>query len=411
MGDDIRHARAISPYFVPLKAGSPDELHGLTAVGADPSVGSEKVYVVGKKAKCGTDTDTPEVTVPLAQLERGEIDSYLCLANLASEPSGGLDLDDFNSSLTDAIFYIKDAYNGNLDSTIFVPQCVINSITLNIDDPEGRITRDIELSSDDRRIFAGDNKCLTYSKTTVPSGYSVENYDIVISDPTPVVDPHNAGVYVMSVVRVRSGEATTLEITTDYTYVNGTATVTILSATTDDLYYVYWSASTFPGSGDPTSVDSDSICFLKAENVTILIDDGVTELELDRLSSLSLTATMNRIEEKVLGNDQRILREISDNPVTVDFSARIKRYRGEKAFMTSLASDNLASSVKNFTDDVKITVKIYNNANKDTFLIGYQVDNLAYTDGSFSISANEFGTIDVSAESDELVITTTEGDL
>jgi len=411
MADDIRHARAVSPYFRPIIAGSNDELHGLTGIGADPSVGSEKVYVIGKQTKCGTDTETPVVTVPLSQLERGEIASYLCLANLASEPSGGLDVADFNSSLTDAIFYIKDAYAGSLDSTIWIPQCTVNSITLNVDDPEGRITRDIELSGDDRRIFAGANKCLTFSKSTVGSGYSAENYTIDISDPTPVVDPHNAGVYVMSVVRVRSGEAKTLEITTDYTYVNGTTTVTILSATTGDIYHVYWSAGTFPASGDPTSVDSDSICFLKAENVTILIDDGVTELELDRLSSLSLTVTFNRIDEKVLGNDQRILREVSDSPVTVDFSARVKRYRGDRAFMASLASANLASSVKSFSDDVKITVKIYNNADKDIFLIGYQVDNLSYTGGSFSISANEFGTIDVSAESDDVKITTTVGDL
>ena len=61
--DDIRHARAISPWFIPNKAGQADDLHGLTDVGADPSVSSEDVFVVGKKVKCGSQKETPEVTV------------------------------------------------------------------------------------------------------------------------------------------------------------------------------------------------------------------------------------------------------------------------------------------------------------------------------------------------------------
>ena len=65
MADTIRHGRAISPWIIPNKGGSPDDFHGITDVGGDPSVGSEKVYVMGKKAACGTDTATPEVSVPI----------------------------------------------------------------------------------------------------------------------------------------------------------------------------------------------------------------------------------------------------------------------------------------------------------------------------------------------------------
>ena len=39
MADDIRHARAISPWFIPNKGGSGDDFHGLADVGGDPSVG------------------------------------------------------------------------------------------------------------------------------------------------------------------------------------------------------------------------------------------------------------------------------------------------------------------------------------------------------------------------------------
>ena len=132
---------------------------------------------------------------------------------------------------------------------------------------------------------------------------------------------------------------------------------------------------------------------------------------MDRLSSLTLTATLNRIDENVLGNDERVLREIEDTPVTLDLSGRIKNWFGEKAFMNQLADTDVISSVKDFNENIKVTVKIYNNANKDTFLIGYQVSGLSYTDGSFSATANEFSTMDISAESDDILITANQANL
>ncbi len=410
MADDILHSRAISPFFIPNKGGSPDDLHGLTDVGDDPSVASEDVNVIGKKVKCGTDTETPEITIPLTQLERGEMDSYLTLANLDAEPAGGLDLVDFNSSLVDTVYYLKDEFDGALIASMWSPKCAVNSLTLNIDDPEARITRDIELGSDDRRVLLGDNKYLIHVEDTAGSGVSGA-YVIDISDPVPIVDPNNPGIFVLRLDRTRAGLTDTLALTTDYTFNDPTDEITVLSAQAGDVYNVYYSASSFGSAGDPTSVDNDSICFLKAENVTVLISDGVTELEMDRLSSLTLTATLNRIDESVIGNSERILREISDTPVTVDLSGRVKNWNGEKAFMQQLADTNIISSVQLFQDTVKVTVKIYDNASKDNFLIGYAVDNLSYTDGSFSATANEFSTLDISAQSDDVLITATEGNL
>lgn len=407
MSDNITHARAVSPYFIPNKGGSADDFHGLTDIGVDISVTSENVYVVGRKTKCATDRETPEATIPLTQFERGEVDTFKTLANVSAEPSGGFDVLDFNTSLVDVVYYVKDEFNGTVEASVWMPKCAISSFTLNVDDPQGRITRDIELSSDDERVFTGDNKFLIHKQDTAPSGTSGA-YSIDVSDPVPVVDPHNSGAYIFRVDRTRSGSTETI---TTWTYDSGNNEIDVTDALTGDVYNVYYSASSFGSAGDPTSVDSDSPCFLKAENVTILISDGTTEVEMDRLQSLTITATLNRIDENVLGNDERVLREISDTPVTVDASGRIKNWRVERAFMNSLNSENLASSVKVFNDNVRVTVKIYSNSDKDTFLIGYQVDNLSLSDKSLAFTANEFGTADMSAESDDLKITTTEGDL
>ncbi len=410
MADDIRHARAISPYFIPNKGGSPDDLHGLTDVGADPSVSSEDVFVVGKKVKCGTQKETPEVTIPLSQLERGEIDSYLTLANLDAEPGAGLTLLDFNSSLTDVVYYLKDEFDGLVDTSMWMEKCAVSSITLNIDDPESRMTRDIELTNDNRKVLLGANRFLIYVSNTAPSGTS-GNYIIDISDPVPVVDPKNPGIFVLRIDRTRAGETVTLVEPTDFTFNDGSDEITIIDGQTGDVYNIYYSASSFGSAGDPTTVDNDSICFLKSENITVLISDSINEVEMDRLSSLSLTATLNRLDENVLGNSERILREISDTPVTIDLTGRVKRWNGEKAFMNQLTETDMISSVQEFEDNVRVTVKIYSNSDKDTFLIGYQVDNLSYTDGSFSATANEFATIDISAQTDDLLITKVEGNL
>lgn len=408
-GDDIKHSRAVSPLFVDNKNGVADDFHGLTDVGVDVSVTSENVYVIGKSSKCGSDKSTPESTVPLTQYERGEVDTYEILSNLTAEPSGGFDLLDFNSSLTDAIYYVKDEFNGNVEASVWMPKLAIASLSLNADDPEARITREIELTGDDERVFTGTNKILTYKTDTAPSGTS-GSYVISITDPAPVENPHVAGRYIERVDQVRSGTLTTLT-TSQYSFNSGTNELTINNGLTDDFYVIYYSAGSFGSAGDPTTVDSASPCFLKAENITVLISDGTTEVEMDRLSSITLNATLNRIDELVIGNDERVLREISDTPTTVDLSGRIKNWNGEKAFMNSLNSDNLASSVKDFNDNVRVTVEIYNNADKDTFLIGYQIDNLSFTDGSLAFTANEFGTQDLSAESDELKCTTTKGNL
>ena len=343
-------------------------------------------------------------------LERGEIDSCLTLANLDAEPAGGFDLDDFNTSLVDVVYYIKDEYDGDLLSTQWYPKCTINSITLNLSDPQARITRDLDLGSDDRRILTGDNKFLIHKEDTAGSGVA-GNHVISLSDPAPVVDPNIALTYILRVDRTRAGVTTSLTLTTDYTYSDATKDLTIIAGLTDDVFNVYYSAASFGTAEDPTSVDTDTICFLKTENVTILIDDGTTEVEMDELSSLTLTMTMNRINENVLGNDERILQEISDSPVTVDFTGRVIDYQGEQAFMNQLDGTAMISSVKLFNTNIKVSVKIFDSAEKDTFLIGYQVDNLSYNNGSFKTTANDFSTMDVSCESDDVLITSTEGDL
>ena len=402
----IRHARAVSPWFIPNKGGNADDLHGIIDIGGGASVDKTDLYVVGKKAKCGTDKQIPKSTVSITQRERGEIDTYLVLANLASEPSSGITLEDFSNGLVDVALYEKDSFDGNLEQTIWFPKTAISSLNFNISGPEAVIERSFDLTGDNKHELNYDNKYLIHKKVTVGSGVS-GNYTIDVSDPAPKEDPNNSGQYILRIDRTRSGTTTTLELTTDYTYNNSSKEITILSAITDDVYNVYYSSDSFGTSGDPTTVDPCSDPnHIKGSYVTVLISDGTNEVEMDLLTSLSISATLNRVDESVIGNDERILREISDTPVTVSLSGRVKTSTFAEAFMGKLSLNHGITDVKEYIDTVKVTVKVYSDASKSSFLIGYQVDNLSFASDSSKFTANEFGTIDLTASSDEILITT-----
>lgn len=406
MADAIRHARSVSPWFIPNKGGNPSNLHGITSITGGSSVASEDVFVMGKSEKCATDKDIPESTLSITQLERGEIASYLTLANLDAEPVGGLDLLDFGNALVDVALYERDSFSGAVEQTFWFPKMAISSLGLDIADPEARIERSFDLIGDNELQLNYTNKILIHKNDVAGSGVAGAYPIDLTSAGIPELDPNNSGAYILRVDRTRAGVTETI---TAYTYNPVGEILTITSALTGDEYNIYYSAAAF--GTDPTSVDSASPCFLKADSVTVLLSDGTTEVALDLLTSLSISGTFERIDESVIGNDEKILREIQSTTVDVALNGRVKESTFAEAFMGQLGNNWGITDVKKFLDNVRLTVKIYSDSTKATFLIGYQVDNLSFTDDSQAFTANEFGTLDVSATSTNMKITTTEGDL
>lgn len=411
MADTIRHARSVSPWFIPNGNGSADDFHGITNISGGATVNSEDVFVIGKETKCGTDKDIPEASISVTQLERGEIQTYLTLANLASEPGAGLTMSNFQNSKLDVVLYEKEEALGALEQTFWFPKMAIESIGIDIADQEARIERSFDFTGDNELQLNYNNKYLIHVKDTAPSGTS-GSYVIDISDPAPVADPNNSGAYVLRIDRLRSGVLTQdLVLGTDFTFNSGSSEITITAGLTGDVYHVYYSASSFGSAGDPTTVDADATCFLKADSVTVLLSDGTTEVSLDLLTSLSIDASYTRIDEAVIGNDEKIIKEVQSTTVDVSLSGRLKNSTIAEAFMNQLGNSHGISSVASFLDNVRLTVKVYSDSTKGTFLIGYQVDNLSFSDDSQDFTANDFGTLDVSASSDNMLITTTEGNL
>lgn len=406
----FRHAREVSPYLFPNGNGAERDVHGLETVNLGTSQDNERVPLVGTTREC-IDKSTPEGTVSLPLLERGEMSLFLTLANLDAEPVGGLTLLDFSGALTDYVQYERDAENGTVVSTTVLPQCALSSFSLELTADE-RITNTIEITNDNKHELNYDNLIYVHVKATsgVTGAYSIDT-----SNPTPSADPNNSGKYILRVDRLRSGTLETLTEDVDFTYDSTPASESVdLTAVTGDVYHVYYTSSDFGTSGgfvDPTSQDTDTPCFIKADSVTVLIGDGVTEVELDVLTTLSITASVENLDEAVIGTPGFAIREIDDTPVDVSIGGRIKDSTILEAFMGKLGQDHGITDINKYLDNVSVTVKIYSDSTKTTFLKGYKVTDLTFTGDTHNFTAGDFGELTVDCTANNLLQTASEGNL
>ncbi|MGD2072062.1 MAG: hypothetical protein PVG65_01045 [Candidatus Thorarchaeota archaeon] len=409
MSREIQHASACKPISVPVNNDvAPDNWDRLQTFSASTNQPQEKVYEIGRLVKMDFDKDILEATLSMVQLEYGTNDSFLQLAGLSAEPSGGFELNDFDDPRTDFYSPGKDEYGGTVEQTLWLQYMALDSLGIEIS-AEERIIRNFELSGDYCKIARNANKYLIFKEDDAPSGTS-GNYVIDVSDPAPVVDPNNAGVYILALWRIRSGVATQLTLTTDYTYNNGTNQITILSALTGDNYRIWYTAGSYGSAGDPTSLNDSDDYYLGAENVTITIDDGThSPVELDKLTDFSITATLNRTEEGKIGSASKF-RDVENYDVSVSLSGFVKDSTIQEALMQQ-AGQSWGIIDYSLFDAVDVIVKIYQESTKSTFLIGYKASDVEFADDGNDKNANENTDESVTLNGDALLITTTEGDL
>lgn len=410
MAQAIRHASSVKPRSIPVNNDvTPDDWDRVQSFAPAFSQPKEKVYELGRLDHMDFDKDTFETTLSVNQLEYGTIDSFLQLAGKTAEPGAGLVLSDFDDPRTDFYLPGKDEYNGNVEQTLWLQKLSVDSIGLEIN-AEERLVRTFEFSGDYAKMAREGNKYLIFTEFDVPSGVS-GNYDLTVSDPAPVVDPNNAGVYILQLYRIRSGTATELDLTTDYTYDNGTNKITILSAITGDNYRVWYTAASYGSGGDPTSLNNSDDYYLGAENVTITINDGThSSVTLDKLTALTITATLNRIEEAVIGSDEKVLKDVESYDVTLSLDGFVKNSTIQEVLMQQ-AGQSWGIIDYTLFDDVSVAIKVYETKTKSTFLIGYKMTGLEFDDESPDYSANEFASEPITVSGSNLTISTTEGNI
>jgi len=412
MSNEIRHASATKPRIYPWNENTiPMDIDRVQSFSGGITQPSELVYEVGRLEKVCTDLKILEESCAITQLEYGEIDFYLALANKAALPSGGLELSDFDSSLMDIISVGKDAFGGTMEQTLWLPKLSLNSLTFNIANADSRIERTFDLGGDFFKILKNTNKIYMQKIYTVPSGYSAAPYAISVTDPVPVLDPNVASKYIQRVLRVRSGVTTELELTTDYTFVAPSA-LSILLATSGDILKVVYTASSFGTGGDYTSLNDADLCYISADSVKVTLQSGVgTEVELDRLTSFNITATLNRISESVIGLQEKLLKNVESYDVKIALNGRVKDAEIEDVLMGQAGSNWGIIDPNEFKTDLICRVYVYEDATKSTFKIGYKVTGLAFADTTQDTTANAFWSEGINLSSDNLLISDVEVDI
>jgi hypothetical protein len=413
MSNEIRHASASKPRVYPWNGDTQAmDIDRAQSISGGVNQPQELVYEIGRLDKVCTDLKILEEKFSLTQLEYGEIDFYLALANVATMPSGGLQLSDFDSSLVDIIAVSKDRFAGTVEQTIWLPKLSLNSFTFGIASADARIERTFDMGGDFFKILKNTNKIFMEKIYTVPSGYSASAWTQVISDPAPTLDPNVASKYIQRVLRVRSGVTTELELTTDYTWTNGTTTFSVLLATSGDIIKVVYTANSFGTGGDYTSLNDADLCYINADSVKVTLQSGSgTEIELDRLTSLNITSTLNRISEGVIGLEEKLLKNVQSYDVKVALNGRVKNATIEDVLMGQAGNNWGIIDPSEFKTDLILRVYVYEDSTKAVFKIGYKATGLAFADESQDVNANEFWASTANLSSDNLLISNVEVDI
>jgi len=412
MANEIRHASATKPRIIPWNGDTQAmDIDRVQAFSGGVNQPSDLVYELGRKDKICTDLKILEETCTLTQLEYGEIEFYLALANKSSLPSGGLLLSDFDDSLVDIISVGKDKFGGTMEQTLWLPKLSLNALTFNIANADSRVERTFDLGGDFFKILKNTNKIYMQKIVTTPSGVSLAPQVISLADPVPTVDPNVAGKYIQRILRVRAGETVELNLTTDYTFA-APSTLTILLASTGDIYKIVYTTNSFGTAGDYTSLNDSDLCYINADSIKVTLQSGTgTEVELDRLTGMNINASLKRISEAVIGLQEKLLKNVESYDVKIALNGRIKDAKIEDVLMGQAGNNWGIIDPNEFKSDIVLRVYVYEDATKSVFKMGYKVIGASFTDTKQDVNANAFWSEGINLSSDNLLISNVEVDI
>lgn len=405
------HAKGIQTRIIPRNgSASWEQVDRSQGVTGDFNLKRDPRYELGRENRVDYKKNRPEFRYSLKQFEFGNMSFFRRLAGKANAVAS-LTEDDFKSAQSDLLEYLTDD-DATVSGTIWLPKLRLSRFSLNVGEPSADLERNFELVGEDWKWFRTTNKYLIYLDKTCASG-ETGSIAIIIGAgdyanyPTPVVNPDVAGEYILAVYRVRAGVVTEMELTTNYTYVSGTKTLTFLLAQAGDIYKVIYSASSFiTGSAIWTDNDSDPGA-IGADYVSVYLNvNNYAHL----LQSVGLDVSLDRTDYGELGTD-----DIKQSGTkAVNTSITLDKYvEGAviEEILRGVASDYGLIDARKFAENITLTVKIYDSADKDNFVMGYEVTGLTPSTQNDANTVQEYKKRTFTLVSDNILITDEESEL
>lgn len=394
------HAKYVKPRVFPWNNDrDPEQIDRSQDIGGDLTLNREKVYEIGRDGILGYRRQTPSFAYSMTQFEYGSMAFWYDLANKETPASGeshAIDLDDLNETKVDIAAFLTDD-DSTFRGSIWFPKLRVNGFSLNIADPDAIIERSFDLIGEDYKML--DEKYFSFQKATAAGATTA----IVLS---PAAIEYASGDYIFRVLRVRSGVVSELVETTDWTYVNGTATLTVTGGVAGDVIKVFYPSSTaYTTTWTNNDVDPD---LLLAENAEIFMKVG-TSTRIYKLQTIGIDVAFERADYKEIGNSEVVQTGVKSKTVTIS----LNRYSKDFSLEDILASDTTYPFIdpRNFAENIQLMVKFYGEKEHNTFKIGYLMNNISPTTLGTSQAIEDYNQRTNTLECNNLTISDDETDI
>jgi len=401
------HSSGYKPRIFPINGDvTPSEIDRAQSIDPTVALNREEINEIGRENAVGYNQTSPTVTYRLTQYEYASIEFWQKIVNTASKGEVGQDeitLSDFKTPYFDIVGYLEDD-DGTFKGTVQYPSLRTAGFSVTISDPQAVIERSFDFVGESAKIWQGDNKYFIYNRHEAQSGSDDE---IDLSTKAPAENPNESGKYIERVVRVRSSVSTELEVTTDYTYDNGTKTLTILSIQSGDVIKTYYTSATAP---DTIFTENDTdIPALLGDSVSIYLyipasgKPGSSDY-IYRLQSVTLDVAFDREDIREIGNKEVVARGVTNNTVTVTLGRILEEFTIEE-IMAGQDPDYGLIDIEEFSDDVALIIKVFSDNTKSTFKYGFKATGLTTNEFRLGQTVQEYATSDDTLEGENLIIT------
>jgi hypothetical protein len=391
------HAKYVKPRVFPWNNDrDPEQIDRSQDIGGDLTLNREKVYEIGRDGLLGYRQQTPSFAYSMRQFEYGSMSFWYDLANKEAPGSGEdrfINLDSLKEVKFDIACFLTDDDN-TFQGSIWFPKLRVNGFSLNIADPEAIIERNFDLIGEDYKIL--DKKYFSFQKATAAGA----TLNMVLS---PAAIEYASGTYIFRVLRVRSGVVS--EVTT-YTYTSGTVTLSVTGCQAGDIVKAYYPSDTaYTTTWTDNDVDPD---LLLAEYAEIYMKVG-TGTRIYRLQTVGIDVAFERADYKEIGNSEVVQTGVKNKTVTIT----LNRFSEDFSLEDILASDTTYPFInpRDFSEDIQLMVKIFNEKEHTTFKIGYLMNKISPTALGTSQTIEDYNQRTNTLEADNLKISDDENDI
>jgi len=395
------HSSSYKPRVIPIYTdGGTAEIDRLQELTATTTLNRVKIEEIGRVGIVDWRKNTPSVNVSLRQLEYGNMEFFRKLANVGDSVDT-IQLTDFRTSSVDIAGYKTDD-SGTFLGTVYYPNLRLAGFGISIGDPQALIERNFSLVGEDENILLYGNKYLIYKRNTIAAGL---DSTVTLNDPAPVANNDDSGAFLFKVVRMRAGVGTLLLHGTEWSY-DGAGTLTINGTSeADDVILAWYSAGSDIAGNDLFVLNDADVAGITAECCSIYLE---TSNYLYRLQSVSVDTTFDRNDVREIGSKDVVMRGVRDYTNRITLGRILEQYTIEEVLRGKAGLSYGIINVRNFTSNMNLVIKVYEDNMKTNFKIGFKYIDLAATGVDAGAPLNDYVTRGVTLECQQAFITNQE---